>query len=276
MMKVLIYDNKEKDVGGACLSALKKELDLQNVCYELLCDEELCQDKKADAVFAIGGDGTILFLAEFSKRTEIPIIGINAGKLGFLCEFEKNSVKEAVCSFVEGNLIKDKRLLLKMTLNDQVKYALNDVYVQRTYDYDKGNVVAQVCVQIDGVVVSNFSGDGAIISTPTGSTAYSFSLGGPLVSPRTSAFVVTPIAAHSFNQRPIVYPSGATCKIVNTGKSAISVFVDGAYIAQIANEDYIELSCAEKPVTFLRSVGYNFFEKLSDKLTKKFNGDLDE
>ena len=217
-----------------------------------------------------------MFLAEFSKRNEIPLIGINAGKLGFLCEFEKNSVKEAVEALVCNELIKDKRLLLKMQLNDNVYYALNDVYIQRAYDLNKGNMVAEVAVEIDGATVSKFSGDGAIVSTPTGSTAYSFSLGGPLLSPHTSAFVVTPIAAHSFNQRPIVYASGSSCKLHVVGKAPVCVFVDGAYISQLTKGDYIELSCAEKPVVFLRSSRYNFFEKLSDKLSKKFSGDLNE
>lgn len=275
-MRVLIYDNKEKDENGACLNALIAQLNANNVEYKMLNDKDLPFSEKADAIFAIGGDGTILFLAEYSKRNEIPIIGINAGKLGFLCEFEKNSVKQAVESLIDGSLIKDKRLLLKVTINGKVYYALNDVYLQRAYDMNKGNMVAEICVEIDGSVVSKFNGDGAIVSTPTGSTAYSFSLGGPLLSPHTSAFVVTPIAAHSFNQRPIVYPSGSTCKIYVTGKAPVSAFVDGAYVELLNKGDYIELCCAEKPAVFLRSAKYNFFEKLSYKLTKKFNGDFDE
>ena len=275
-MKVLIYDNREKDVGGACLNALKVELDAKNIEHKLLLDEMLPIDEKADALFAIGGDGTILFLAEYAKRNEIPIIGINAGKLGFLCEFEKNSVKEAVESLISSKLMKDKRLLLKATINNKTYYALNDIYVQRAYDINKGNMVAKICVEIDGSVVSKFNGDGAIISTPTGSTAYSFSLGGPLLSPHAAAFVVTPVAAHSFNQRAIVYPAGSTCKISVIGKAPVSAFVDGAYIEQLYEGDFVELSCAEKPVVFLRRDGYNFFEKLTEKLTKKDYGDFNE
>ena len=275
-MKVLIYDNHEKDAGGACLQALTAELDAKGIEHKLLLDEMLPTNCKADALFAIGGDGTILFLAEYSKRNEIPIIGINAGKLGFLCEFEKNSVKESVDALINNKLIKDKRLLLKANINGKTHYALNDVYVQRAYDINKGNMVAKICVEIDGSIVSKFNGDGAIISTPTGSTAYSFSLGGPLLSPHAAAFVVTPVAAHSFNQRAIVYPAGSTCKISVIGKAPVSTFVDGAYIEQLNQGDFIELSCAEKPVVFLRREGYNFFEKLSEKLTKKDYGDFNE
>ena len=275
-MKVLIYDNKEKDAKGNCQAELIRELEALNVSYRILKDEELCFDESADALFAIGGDGTILFLAEYAKRNSIPIIGINVGKLGFLCEFEKQNIKEAVDLFYKNLLIKDKRLMLKITLNNDVFYALNDVYVQRIYDYNLGNMVADISVAIDNSVVSKFLGDGAIISSPTGPTAYSFSLGGPLLSPHAAAFVVTPIAAHSFNQRPIVYSAGSTCKISATGKAPVSVFIDGKHVARLDKDDFIEVSCAEKPMVFLRKSDFNFFEKLSYKLYKKVGGDFND
>lgn len=269
-MKVLIYVNKEKDNKRECLALLVDALKSHSIDYKILEDEDLVNSESADALFSIGGDGTILFLAEFSKRNSIPIIGINAGKLGFLCEFEKNEINLAVENLVNHKFKKDKRLMLKVIINNQSFYALNDIYIQRTYEHNVGNLVADISVNIDRVLVSKYKGDGAIISSPTGSTAYSFSLGGPLVSPHTAAFVVTPIAAHSFNQRPIVYSAGSTCKISVSGKAKTGVFVDGKFVGQLDDDNpSVEVLCAEKPLVFLRDAKYNFFMNLSNKLNNK-------
>ena len=268
-MKVLIYKNVEKDVKDICINTLIEQLSINKIEYEVLRDADLQSNFNADALFSIGGDGTILFLSEFAKRNAIPIIGINAGKLGFLCEFERKDIKDAVEYLVNNKFIKDRRLMLKIAYHNKIFYALNDVYIQRAYENASGNMVADISVIIDDALVTRYKGDGAIVSSPTGSTAYSFSLGGPLVSPHTAAFIVTPIAAHSFNQRPIVYSAGSTCELKIADKTKVGVFIDGKLSLQLDQNDSIKISCAEKPVTFLRRENYNFFMKLTDKLNNK-------
>ena len=133
-MKVLVYNNKEKDADGCCKKELIARLTENQIEYLLLEDEMLNDNISADALFAIGGDGTILFLAEFASRNSIPIIGINAGKLGFLCEFEKNDIESAILGLKNAEFINDERTMLLVRTNKGSYHALNEVYVQRTYD----------------------------------------------------------------------------------------------------------------------------------------------
>ena len=272
-MKVILYNNKEKDYGGHCINALIEQLNLNGIEYEILNDEDLNKSASADALYAIGGDGTILYLAEYANKNNIPIIGINAGKLGFLCEFERNEIQDSVQLLLSGKYIKDRRLMLEVSHDNKKYYALNDLYIQRTYDCSLGNMVAEIRIDIEGVSVAQFKGDGAIISTPTGSTAYSFSLGAPILAPNVSAFIMTPIAAHSFNQRPVVYAANSSCKINVSGKASVGVFVDGRYVERLHDNESLEISCMKSVVTFLRKVDYNFFSRLSKKLYKNTDGE---
>ncbi len=267
-MKVLVYYNKEKDAGGVCKTKLIEGLEKHGVDYSILEDDMLSTPITADALFAIGGDGTILFLAEFANKNSIPIIGINAGNLGFLCEFEKSEVETAILGLKNGTLIKDYRTMLSVAYNNDVFYALNEVYVQRTYDKSVGNTVAEIQIEIDNSFVSKYSGDGTIISSPTGSTAYSFSLGAPISSPYANVFTMTPIAAHAFNQRPIVYSDDSVCCIRVSGKAQVGVFVDGRLVEDLKQNDCITISKVDKKLLFLRKKEYNFFKKLRYKLNR--------
>jgi len=273
-MKVLVYCNKQKDAGGVCKTKLIEGLVKHSIDYSILEEDMLSNSISADAIFAIGGDGTVLFLAEFANKNSIPIIGINAGNLGFLCEFEKSEVESAILGLKNGDLIKDYRTMISVTYNDNVYYALNEVYIQRTYDRSVGNTVAEIQIEIDDSFVSKYSGDGTIISSPTGSTAYSFSLGAPLLSPSSNVFTMTPIAAHAFNQRPIVYSDDSICYIRVSGKAQVAVFVDGKLVEDLKQNDCTKVSKLDKKLLFLRKKDYNFFKKLCYKLNKSA-GDLE-
>lgn len=265
-MKVLIYDNKNKDIDGKCKEALVALLEKNNVDYTILTDNMIGEQMNADALFAIGGDGTMLFLAEFANKNSIPIVGINAGKLGFLCEFEKNELNLAVEGVKNGTLSKDYRTMIEVTYKDQTFCALNEVYIQRTYDRTIGNTVAEIKIEIDNSFVSKYTGDGTIISSPTGSTAYSFSLGAPILSPYSNVFTMTPIAAHTFNQRPIVYSDDSVCVITVSGKAQVGVFVDGKLVVDLKKNDKITVKKLDRKLLFLRKKEYNFFKRLCNKL----------
>lgn len=267
-MKVLIYDNKEKDSGGIYINALKSELEKYNASFKVLRDEEMCSDEYADALFVLGGDGTMLFVAEFAARNNIPVIGVNVGKLGFLCEFERDSISDAVNSLVRGELKPVKRLMLKAEFANKTYYALNEILIQRSYNKTIGNMVTALRVEIDGQTASEFKGDGVIVSSPAGSTAYSLSLGGPIVTPNASVFLIVPIAPHSFFQRPIVFSSESDCCIKTFGKTGARIFVDGNLIGNMQDGDKVNIKRSEYEATFLVRNQSDFFKKLTKKISK--------
>lgn len=271
-MKVLIYCNKEKDFGGTTRDQLVSYLTNNQIEYQILDDNMLKSSITADLLFAIGGDGTILCLAEFANTNNVPIIGINAGKLGFLCEFEKDNVEDAVDLFKSGKYIQDKRSMVSLECNGKTYNALNEIYIQRIYDPALGNTIAGIQIDIDNEFISKYRGDGVIISTPTGSTAYAFSLGAPILSPQSEVFTMTPIAPHSFNQRPIVYSSNSTCKITFSGKGKVGVFADGKLVEYLTPGQFVKVTSMGEKIVFLRKKDFNFFKRLSYKMYKNSGG----
>lgn len=272
-MKVLIYDNKEKDVGGVWLKKLVSCLNQNSVQYEKLEDEDLKNDYIADALFSLGGDGTILFLTEFASRNSIPIIGINTGKLGFLTEFEKNDIEQAVNSLIKNQFILDKRTTLKVTFKGNSYYALNDIFLHHVYTEHVGNLITDIDIKINNDKVHVLKGDGVIVSTPTGSTAYSLSAGGPILAPDLDVFVITPIAAHTLNQRPIVYSAETESKIGIIGAARAGIFLDGKSIGILTKGDYFTVNKGENPVIFFRKPTFDFFKRLSEKLKNNSDGE---
>lgn len=271
VMKVLIYDNKEKDIEGAWLKKLTNKLQSENIEYYILRDDDLNAPYSADALFSLGGDGTILFLTEFASKNNIPIIGINTGKLGFLTEFERSDVDEAVNLFKQNALTNDKRAIIKVKLNGQEYYALNDVFLHHVYTEHVGNMINDIDVKLSGKSITLLKGDGIIVSTPTGSTAYSLSAGGPILSPELSVFTLTPIAPHTLNQRAIVYNADELCEVGIVGPARAGVFVDGKSIGILAKNDYISITKGNKPVIFLRKKGYDFHKIVAKKLNNNFS-----
>ena len=266
-MKVAIYYNHGKDKDGACKNALTSQLDKKGIEYIILQNENLNDKIEVDALFSIGGDGTILFISDFACKNQIPVVAINVGRLGFLCEFEKNEIEQAVDNLISGKFVRDYRTTLSVELNGKTYFALNEVYLQRAFDQEIGNMIARFEVSLNDKQVSGFSGDGVIVSTPTGSTAYSFSLGGALVLSDCGVFSITPIAAHSFNQRPIIYKSEDECCLRVSGNARVGLFVDGQLVAMVNEKDKIIINKGEKDLIFLRKPDSSFYKKL----TSKFN-----
>lgn len=264
-MKILIYVNKEKDSDGAWLNKTVKMLGENNIEYVEIARDDFSKSFSADALFVLGGDGTILDLSEFSHNNNVPIIGINAGKLGFLTEFERFETLEAIKLLLSSELKEDPRLNINVLVNGKNYTALNDVVVQRTYDNSRGSVIS-VSVEIDGNKVDKVVGDGVIVCTPTGSTAYSLSAGGVILAPGISAFAFTPIAAHSLTQRPIIFSSDHKCKITLLSGEKASIIVDGKLISTLNCGEYIEITKSNKTTVFLRREQSNFFNTLTGKM----------
>ena len=266
-MKVLIYVNKLKKESENFLSSFCGILSEENVEYKIIDDKHLKKDMSADAVFVFGGDGTILALTECCNKNKIPIIGFNAGKVGFLSEFEQNEAREAVVLLKAGKLKADPRLSLIVSYGDKEYFALNDAVLQRVYSDDTDGLIISVSTYFDDIFVDKIAGDGVIISTPTGSTAYSLSAGGAILSPGINACIMTPLAAHSLHSRPIVFSADSTSTLTLNSASA-GLFVDGKKIATLKNGDKISIKKSPDKTVFLRKEGSDFYLRLDEKLYK--------
>ena len=220
----------------------------------------------------LGGDGTLIQAARDTVDRKIPLLGVNLGTLGFLAEIEKAGVPDALDSLILDNYTIEPRMLLEGTVyregREPVKnLALNDIVVNRAgalriIDYE---------ISVNGEPLNRYSADGMIVSTPTGSTGYSLSAGGPIVSPMASMIVVTPICPHTLTARSIVL-SGGDRVTVRTGagrrnqREESFVTFDGEVQVPVATGDYVEIKKSEKTVNILKISRVSFLEVLRDKM----------
>jgi NAD+ kinase len=173
--------------------------------------EDISSD--TDIFFSIGGDGTFLESVSYVRDSKIPMVGINSGRMGFLANISKDDLPTAMKNIFKKNYTIEHRTLLKLQCRSQVfrewKYALNEITVQKR---DSGSMIV-IHLYADNELLNSYWSDGLIISTPTGSTAYSLSVGGPIVTPGSSNFIITPIAPHTLTVRPLVVPDSVRLRI---------------------------------------------------------------
>ncbi len=270
-MKVLIYNNVGRDSQGELYSKLAIELEKENIEYERLSDDNLFKNLTGDAVFCLGGDGTILHVNEFANRLSIPILGINTGKLGFLCEFERDCIVDAVKAFKSGNLIKDGRICARVLFNGKEYLALNEALVQRVFTHEPVCAVAAIEVTVNDSNVLKYRGDGVIVNTPTGTTGYALAAGASILAPNTDVFMITPLAAHClFMQHSVVASSQSEYKVTVKNQCDAGLYVDGKFISVLSKGDSFIVTKHEKPTYFLRKEKYDFFGRLYNKLKEDF------
>ena len=225
-------------------------------------------NKTIDYLIIVGGDGTFLRAARFTFGYPIPIIGINMGKLGFMTETEKEFAIEAIDRILKGDYILEKRMLLFCQVirkDDVVKEftALNDFVI------NKGafSRLIGIHMKIDDEFYREYSSDGVIVATPTGSTAYSLSAGGPIVSPEMELSIITPICPHSLSARPMVIPPEKNVEIMVCSPRIKSMLtIDGQNGFELENEDRITI---KKSVDYLLVIKFSkqgFFSRVRDKL----------
>lgn len=208
---------------------------------------------KANAVLTIGGDGTILHTARRTRLHGIPILGINLGRVGFLatCEIEEMPVKLA--RLARGDFQLDRRTLLRAVCNGWEQVALNDVVLYKGWRMQ----TIEFAVWCDGTLVNRYRGDGVIVATPTGSTAYSLSAGGPILDARIAGMVVTPICAHSLQSPPMVFSADRRLTIrvgEYTGSDAVCVSADGADEQVLSPGAQVEINLAD---SYLDLISFN-------------------
>ena len=224
-----------------------------------------------DALLAFGGDGTLLRGARLVQGREIPILGFNLGRVGFLTWASHNDIAPALDALVSGELAVDRRQVLSSSIvsaNGEVQplsKSLNDVTIH------KAGVarVVRLDVTIEGETIGPYSADGIIISTPTGSTAYSLSAGGPIVVPGVQAMVVTPICAHTLAVRPVVVPAHYTVTVEPLppwGEEDLLVSLDGQTSARLHPGDRVEIRRAPMAVLLARFDQQEYFHRMRQKL----------
>ena len=265
-MKALVYVNKEKDPNQKYLKEILSLLKSADIESRFIDDENLSEKCSADVVFVLGGDGTILCLTEFANKNGIPIIGFNVGKLGFLTEYELCEMSNAIEMFKNGELVVDNRLTMCANYNGKSYLALNDIVIQRVYIEQPNNRIISVGVSIDENKVDEYVGEGVLITSPTGSTAFSFSAGGAILAPGTKAFSLTPIASHSFNNRPVVFSSSCNSSMTLLNDGTAGLFIDGRFVGLIEKNVPVTVSESPIPTLFLRKKDYDFYKILFQKL----------
>jgi NAD+ kinase len=225
--------------------------------------------KRADLVIAIGGDGTLLYAARLVARANVPLLGINRGRLGFLTDVMPQDMLACVDAAIEGRCEPDERSLMAASLRSidgstAEELALNDVVLQklatgRMLDFE---------TWMDGRYVNTHAGDGIVVASATGSTAYALSCGGPIIEPRVGVIVVAPICPHTLSDRPIVVPAQTVVelRLIERPDTRAQVTCDGTVLGELVPGDRLEVKLARESVTLLHPTGHDYYRLLRSKL----------
>lgn len=222
----------------------------------------------ADIIIAMGGDGTMLHTTHLAKEIQKPLLGINTGKLGFMANVQPSQIEEALHCVVKEEYRLDKRQLLKATTEDKNNfYALNEFLFSRK---DTSSMI-KLEVEYDGSLINHYWADGLIISSPTGSTAYNLSAGGPIIQPNTQVMVVTPINPHTLTTRPLVLPSNRPLTVRSVGTSEHILFSYDGIVQPHNSKLDIEIIQSDFSVDLIQLPDQNYFETLRNKLMWGFD-----
>lgn len=219
-----------------------------------------------DFIFSVGGDGTLLSAVHRIGASEIPVVGINYGHLGFLTSAGRGDVRGFVDDLLNEKYSVEERTLLHVdfpAMQNKSTYVLNEVYTHR----DQGASLVRTQLYVDEEYVATYEGDGLIVATPTGSTAYSLSCGGPILTPNSGCFVITPIGAHTLTLRPIIVHDSAKIRLVTEARAGqFSVGMDSRTIGMPSKAE-IALWRESFTVRLLRMNNQNFFNAIHEKLS---------
>lgn len=221
---------------------------------------------QAQMIFSIGGDGTLLDIVPLVRDSGIPVLGINMGRLGFLSSISRTEIDWAIMQLVEKKYTLEKRTLLQLDepkgLFGDINYALNDLSVLRK----ESSTLIVVETFVDNIFLNAYWADGLIIATPTGSTAYSLSAGGPIITPNSSNFVITPIAPHNLSVRPVVIPDDSVIRLRVVGRnSSYSIDMDSR-IAFLDEPLDIIVRKADFCLNLVKMQGKDFFGTIREKM----------
>lgn len=224
-------------------------------------------DDRPDLVVALGGDGTVLRAAQLAHSSDALLLGVNVGTLGYLTEVEGSAPGDAIDTVLEARFDVEERMMLECTLDvdgDTRHFvALNEVLVERSSQ----RRLVRLETRVGGESLAAFNADGVIVATPTGSTAYALSAGGPIVSPRASCLVLVPVNAHMIFSRPFVLAADEQVEIaLGAADQKASLVLDGAEGCEVSSGDLIQVRRHPRPLRLVRLPGPGFLERLRTKL----------
>jgi len=226
--------------------------------FDLLCTN-------SDLLVTLGGDGTLISAVRRSFKHNIPIFGVYAGTLGFLADVKFDELEQFVNNLVSGDYRVDERSILEVSFiqneKEVTQYAFNDIVLTR---HSVSNMI-HVETLVDGKAFNTYFGDGVIVSTPTGSTAYNLSAGGPVLFPLTNVFALTPICPHSLTQRPVVLPGKFAIEMKTPQERALLI-IDGQDKHELEKNESIKIKLATKRVQLIHRDEFNYFDVLKEKL----------
>ncbi len=223
-----------------------------------------------DVIFSIGGDGTILETLQIIKNSGIPVLSINTGRLGFLAGFTEEKMEKAITELEKGNYSIEKRSLLHLDSSNEIfefNYALNDFVIHKK----ETSSMIIVHAYINGEFLNSYWSDGLIIATPTGSTGYSLSCGGPIIFPKSDSFVITPIAPHNLNVRPVIIPDNSVISFEIEGRASSYLASLDSRSESITDEVSMAVKRADFDLNLIRLNEINFLDTLRGKLNWGFD-----
>ncbi len=246
------YNDMEKSLGNIIL---------KNSLFSTA--EDLPED--IDLMLSLGGDGTFLKTISIVRDRGIPVVGINTGRLGFLANIPREEIKEALETIINKNYSLEKRSLIRLMLSkgdyDDFPYALNEVAIQK-----QGSTMITIHASINGEYMNTYWADGLIISTPTGSTAYSLSVGGPVVVPFCNNLIISPIAPHNLTVRPLVVPDDNEISLKVNARSGKFILTADSRSKIIDTKLELKLIKADFCINMLKLEHFNYYNTLRNKL----------
>ncbi len=273
MNKFIIFTNTDKDEGLALSKKITEYISEKGAVSSIVCDAVLDSGamdgfiKEADAAIVLGGDGTMLRATRGIGVYDIPLIGINLGTLGFLTEVEESGVFDALDMLLKDRYIIENRMMIEGTVGNKTFHSLNDIVITRA-GFSR---VIGLNVYVNGQLLDTYEADGVIVSTPTGSTGYNLSAGGPIVSPKARVIVVTPISPHSLTSKSVVFDSTDEIKIEiakkrKTQDTEAIVSFDGGNSIDLGAGDVVSARISSRTVRLIKVHDVNFYSVLRDKI----------
>ena len=269
-MKCLLVSRIDLPGPISCARQMKNALEHEGITVILEKDTAACLGEtgvpcgqaNADIAVVIGGDGTILRTVQ-QMQHQIPIIGINHGEVGFLADLEPDEAGDFVKTLSHGFSVEERMRLSLLRDNKSLGDALNEALIVTT----RPAKMLRFSIVIDGRVTEQYRSDGLLVSTPTGSTAYAMSAGGPIVDPRIQGFLVVPLAPYMLSSRPHLISSNRRLEIRLESSKPAKLVIDGQKTVELGSSCSLEVQKAERPALFI-DAHRNFFEKVDDKLRK--------
>jgi len=263
-MKIGVYLPKSKQSDLSLAQRLCGEASVQGATPVLFRSIE--EVGGVDRLIVLGGDGTMLRAAQPASREGIPVIGINCGTVGFLTEYERKDASRAVALALKKEPETVKRSMALVDLNGEKSHCLNEVVLERGGTSYRRKQLAHIAVSLNGGHEVEFVADGLILSTPTGSTAYSLSAGGSVMTPDCKTFLLTPIFAFSLKSRPIVFPDDGELRFRIVDGEPMNVCGDGKFLGETKGEIGFTVKKSPQAVIFYTENRGDFFRRMTEKL----------